>query len=66
MLRTHRLVITVNHLGTFVVETDYQNKLGYWSNLSRTVTDKFPHHIVERIAPHDDFAIIIRSLEGSR
>lgn len=58
-----RLVITISPLG-FVIETEWQNRLGYWSTLSRTMTQTFPLHIVGRVADRDDYKIYIRAKGG--
>jgi hypothetical protein len=61
--RDRRLVITVNSstTGEFLVETEWKNGLGYWTTLSRTVTQTFPRWIITRVASREDYAIIIRS-----
>lgn len=56
-----RLTITVlTQRGEFLVETEYRNGHGYWVNLSRTVTTKFPSIIVDRVANRADYQIFVR------
>ena len=58
-----RLTITATARG-FRVETEYRNTLGYWSVLSRTLTQAFPLLIVARVADRADYRVIVRA-EGS-
>lgn len=57
--KDRRLTITAIATG-YRVETEYQNRLGYWTTLSTTITVGFPWIIVGRIAAREDFQIFVR------
>jgi hypothetical protein len=59
-MTNRRLTITATAAG-FVTETEYQNGLGYWTVLSRTVTNALPFVIVGRVADRSDYMIIVRA-----
>lgn len=56
---SRRLVVTVSDSG-FLLETETQNRLGYWNCLSRTFVTTFPLIAIGRVADRDDYAVIIR------
>lgn len=57
-----RLVITVTGSTEFpfLVETEFQNTLGYWNCMSRSTVKAFPWIIVNRVAGRKDYTIIVR------
>lgn len=54
-----RLTILVTALG-FTTTTEWSSNGIDWKQLSLTCTERFPLHIVGRVADRDDYTIFIR------